>query len=85
MISRRQLTLRMLHLFTIIGAVAYCAYAIFLISQEWIHDRDVLNCKSSEFVVQSSLLIIVVSFFLFSAIRTSKAIDSQIEASKGDH
>ena len=63
-------SLRMLHWFTGIGAILFCGYAIFLFYRELVNDADVLNCKSSEFIVQSMLLITVFIFFLMAALRT---------------
>ena len=65
-----QKSLRMLHWFTWIGAILFCGYAIFLFYRELVNDADVLNCKSSEFIVQSMLLITVFIFFLMAALRT---------------
>ena len=65
-----QNSLRILHWFTGIGAILFCGYAIFLFYRELVNDVDVLNCKSSEFIIQSMLLITVFVFIFMAALRT---------------
>ncbi len=76
--------LRLLKICTLIGVGFFSGYAIYLIVQEQRNDRNVLSCNSSEFLVQGFLLLAIVTIFLLSAIRTSRLLKAQIEASKGD-
>ena len=59
---------------TILGAVFFTAYGVYMFVEANFYDKDVLDCKSPEFVIQSSFNLIIVLIFLFAACSTSKMI-----------
>ena len=56
---------------TILGAVFFTAFGVYMWIEANFYDKDVLSCKSPEFVTQSSFNLIIVLIFLFSACSTS--------------
>lgn len=76
--------LKALKITSVIGAACFLGYAFFLIYQERINNKDVLNCRSTEFLWQSVLLIFIVSIFFFFTVRTQILINNQHEESKED-
>lgn len=61
--------LKALKIASVVGAACFLGYASFLIYQERNNNKDVLNCKSTEFLSQSFLLVIIVSIFFFFTVR----------------
>ena len=56
---------------TILGAIFFTAFGVYMWIMANFYDKDVLSCKSPEFVTQSSFNLIIVLIFLFSACSTS--------------
>lgn len=51
----------------IAGACCFICYAVFLIIEAHVFDKDVLKCHSPEFVIQASLNMTIVIIFLCTA------------------
>jgi len=69
-----KLIVKILKASTIIGACFFCAYGFFIVIEANFYHKNVLSCKSYEFVIQACLNMVIVLIFLFSACTTSKMI-----------
>ena len=71
-------TLKILYIFTYGGAIAMIAYGIYVLirNAKRSDDDDLLTCKNKDFIIQSCVLLAVVSVFLVFSVRTSKLIQA---------
>ena len=72
--SAIKIIIQVLRISTVLGACFFVGYAIYLIVQESVYNKNVLTCQSPEFVIQASLNLAIVIIFLFSACSTTKMI-----------
>ena len=76
-----KMTLKILRFCIIGGGCFFVAYAVYMICQEQVSDKDVLSCKTLEFITQSTFNMVLVGIFLGFAWKTTKMINLQIAAS----
>ena len=65
-------TIRGLKIIICIASVIYVAYAIQVIVAGKIKNDSILSCKNKEFIVQSSLLLLIMAIFMYFACNVSK-------------
>lgn len=65
-------TIRCLKIIIYIGTVVYIAYAISVIVAQRINHEDIVTCKNREFIVQSSLLLLIMAIFIYFGFNVSK-------------
>lgn len=64
------------------GTTFYVGFGIALVLQQELSHKDILNCKSEEFIVQSSFLALILIVFYFYAVKVTREINKLVSASQ---
>ena len=64
--------MKCLKVFNIVGLLAFVTYAVILVMKNEMTGKDILNCKSQEFLIQNSFLVAILIVFLYFAVKVNR-------------
>ena len=76
-----KLIIKCLRIYIYVGVTLYVAFGIWLVLEKELSSEDILDCKSKEFIVQSSFLLLILVIFYYYAVQVTREINYLIEAS----